>query len=88
MPGIQRADQYVTVHLSSIGGVEKTLAFSSDTTLGDMQKPLCSAFAKSFPKMQAGLVVGGQRTYDSYPLETAAGRERGRDHLCGIQLFE
>ena len=50
----------VTVHFIALGGLQRTLQFEQSTTsLGEMQRQLCTMFGKSWPRTQVGLLVGG-----------------------------
>ena len=66
-------EDVVTATYHSLDGRSVSLTFKRNETLGGMQRALCAAFSKSFPKMRAGLLTGDRLSYDDF---------RARPLLC------
>ena len=65
----------VSARYISLQGQQQTLSFPRGVALSDMQKALCSAFSKPYPKTEAGLVVNETLFFDEFsdrPLIQAA----------------
>ena len=65
----------VSARYISLQGQHHVLSFPRGVALSDMQKSLCSAFSKPYPKTEAGLVVNETMVFDessSRPLIHAA----------------
>ena len=65
----------VSARYISLQGEHQTLSFPRGVALSDMQRALCSAFSKPYPKTEAGLVVNETLVFDessSRPLIHAA----------------
>ena len=54
----------VSARYISLQGQHHVLSFPRGVALSDMQKALCSAFSKPYPKTEAGLVVNETLVFD------------------------
>jgi hypothetical protein len=69
----------VTARYVSLYGQYHTMSFPRGVALSDMQKALCSAFSKPYPKTEAGLVVNETLVFDAFSDRPLIHAAEGKD---------